>query len=74
MNDNNILFTNKLIQQNLSLVIYVKTNNNIFKEYCYRCGCELEIHIDNKFSYKTYWCSGLCSNAWINKNNLINDL
>ena len=45
----------------------METTKQIFKEYCSNCGYELEIHIDSKFNYKTYWCRGRCADHWNKK-------
>ena len=42
----------------------METTKQISKEYCSNCGYELEIHIDNKYNYKTYWCRGRCAYIW----------
>ena len=39
----------------------METNEKVFKEYCSKCGYELEIYIDSKFNYKTSWCRGRCA-------------
>jgi len=39
----------------------METTKQIFKEYCSKCGYELELDIDSKYDYKTYWCRGLCA-------------
>lgn len=42
----------------------MNTNSKAFIKQCSNCGYELEIHIDNKFNYKTYWCRGRCADHW----------
>ena len=37
---------------------------NKFKKHCPKCGYELEIDIDKRFKYKTYWCRGRCADFW----------
>jgi hypothetical protein len=42
----------------------MNTNTKPFIKHCSYCGYELEIHIDNKFNYTTYWCRGHCADHW----------
>ena len=43
----------------------MKTNKQIFKEYCSKCGYKLEVSINSKYkNWVTYWCRGRCANYW----------
>ena len=45
----------------------MEANNNIFKEYCNKCGYELEVSTNSNRLYKdwkVYFCRGACADLW----------